>query len=329
MLFKIFMKKSVKRIMYTFIIKNEISKFSNILIGYKNSNVQEKFFSGINSLGMAYKEVEIILSYVLQKNKVFFKIYDSIQIEDEQYAKICDFIERRAKGEPLAYILGIKEFFGYDFYVNQSTLIPRPDTELLIETALDYFHNKKDTIYLSDFGTGTGCILLTLLKEWKNAFGIGVDISKQALELAQKNAISLEVEHNAFFLYDDFTSNVFLENFLVFIKNCFKQNSLDLLISNPPYIPQNEYIALDNSVKEFEPKTALYSPDSKAMGTFHIEKVIQIAEKILKPKGLLLIEHGYNQGKDVCNICLSYGFDQVQTKFDYAGNERFLYAIKQ
>lgn len=310
-------------------IKDEINKLSNILIGCSNSTKKDFYFSGIDSKAMARKEVEIIFSYILKKDKVFLKIHDIITISNKDYEKIYALIKRRLKGEPLAYLIGTKEFFGYDFFVDSSTLIPRADTEVLVETALAYFLDKKETIYCSDFGTGTGCILLTLLKEWKNAYGIGLDISENALNLAKKNAKFLDVADRAFFLQSDFTCFDFMDNFSTFLNLSVKQKSLDLLISNPPYIPQNEYDCLDNSVKGYEPKTALYSPNALYKGTFHIEKLIQIAEKFLKPKGLLLIEHGYNQGNAVYNICSSYAFEKIETKYDYAGNERFLFAIKQ
>lgn len=314
--------------MNTFKIKDIISQFSKFIYDSDKIDSEGLFFSGIDSLALARKEIEILLMHVLNKDKVFLRTHDFCYISEYEFQLLTNLVERRAKGEPLAYLLGKKEFFGYDFYVDNTTLIPRADTEILIETALEYFKNKNKPIHIADFGTGTGCILLTLLKELEQSKGIGIDIAKGSISLAMKNCSALDLDKSVMFFSMDFTDKNFFQEFTTVIQK-MNINKFDLVISNPPYIPENEYTVLDNSVKNYEPKTALYSPNTKYSGLYHIEKVIELAEKLLNQKGLLLIEHGYNQGKAVRESCYLYDFDEIKTGYDYGGNERFLYAVKK
>lgn len=293
---------------------------------------QEKnfFSSGLTDLAEAKNEIYYLLAYVVKKNKVFLISHSEYVLTEEEQKTFLQCFDRRKNGEPLAYITGQKEFYGNNFFVDTSTLIPRPDTEILVEEAVGYYQQqgKNPSFQIMDLGTGTGCILLSVLKECENSFGYGIDINSHAVELAEKNAFALALEQRSKFFEANFTNVSFLEQAL---NEILQGRQLDCLVSNPPYIPVFEYQALDKSVRQYEPETALVSGQAQngENGLAHAEKILQLGEKLLKPNGLLLIEHGYNQGKALQKLCSGYAYTAVKTLFDFAGNERALYAIKK
>ena len=186
-------------------------------------------------------DAEIILSDIMGVPREFLIINNHINISKKILNKYDQAINRRTKKEPVAYITGKKEFWSTDFFVNGATLVPRPETELLIYKVIDFFKNKK--INILDIGTGSGCILLSVLKELHNSYGIGIDISSKAIKMAKKNSKNLNLHHRS--------------KFKVFDLNNFDNGKYDLIISNPPYIPTNDIKKLSKDITDYEPRLAL------------------------------------------------------------------------
>ena len=251
---------------------------------------------------------EILLSYVLGRSRENILINLDKKVGGHDIVKFYDFIERRSMKEPIAYILKEKEFWSKDFVVNKSTLIPRPETELMVEKLIKIYYGKK--ILILDIGTGSGCILVSLLSELKNSNGIGVDISKKALEIAKINALKHEVDHK-----------------LRFEKKCFSKifnKKFDLIVSNPPYINQRKINKLDDDIKKFEPLIALNGGND---GLDVITKVIYKAKEILKRKGKLSLEIGNEQLIKVSNILRNNNFKIKENIKDYNDNTRCLISV--
>ena len=251
---------------------------------------------------------EILLSYVLGRSRENILINLDKKVGGHDIVKFYDFIERRSMKEPIAYILKEKEFWSKDFVVNKSTLIPRPETELMVEKLIKIYYGKK--ILILDIGTGSGCILISLLSELKNSNGIGVDISKKALEIAKINALKHKVDHK-----------------LRFEKKCFSKifnKKFDLIVSNPPYINQRKINKLDDDIKKFEPLIALNGGND---GLDVITKVIYKAKEILKRKGKLSLEIGNEQLIKVSNILRNNNFKIKENIKDYNDNTRCLISV--
>ena len=251
---------------------------------------------------------EILLSNVLGKTRENILINLDKKVSGDEILKFNDFIERRSMKEPIAYILKEKEFWSKDFVVNKSTLIPRPETELMVEKLIKIYYGKK--ILILDIGTGSGCILISLLSELKNSNGIGVDISNKALEIAKINALKHEVDHK-----------------LRFEKKCFSKifyKKFDLIVSNPPYIDQRKINKLDDDIKKFEPLIALNGGND---GLDVITKVIYKAKEILKRKGMLSLEIGNEQLIKVSNILRNNNFKIKENIKDYNDNTRCLISV--
>lgn len=316
--------------MKAFSIHEIVQAFGQELYIFLQQQEQSLFSSGITDLAEAKNEIYYLLTYVLKKDKVFLISHAEYVLTEQEQKIFLQCFERRKNFEPLAYIVGQKEFYGNNFFVDASTLVPRPDTEILVEEAVSYYQRqrKNSSFQIMDLGTGTGCILLSVLKECENSFGYGIDINPHAVELAERNADALGLEKRSKFFVADFTNALFLAQAQ---KEILQGRQLDCLASNPPYIPNFEYQGLDKSVRLYEPETALVSGQAQngENGLAHAEKILQLGEKFLKSGGLLLIEHGYNQGKALQKLCSCYGYAAVKTLFDLAENERALYAIKK
>lgn len=306
-----------------------VQEFGEELYAVLQQREQSLYTTGINSLADAKNEIYYLLSFVLQKDKVFLLSHAEYVLSKAEWELFIHSFERRKKGEPLAYITGQKEFYGSNFFVDASTLIPRPDTEILVDEAVAYFTEQKHNqpLYVMDLGTGTACILLSVLKECPQCFGYGIDINKKAIELAKRNASHLGLAERCHFFTADFTNEAFLDQ----VEDILQGKQLDCIVSNPPYIPDYEYHVLNDSVKQFEPKAALVSGEAQngENGLAHAEKILQAGEKLLTSGGLLLIEHGYNQGKAMQALCAHYHYTSIKTLMDLGGNERALYAIKK
>lgn len=223
-------------------------------------------------------------------------------------------VARRAKGEPVAYLLGEKEFYGLRFRVTPDVLIPRPETELLVEEAERLF--PADTpLRFADFGTGSGALAVALAHVFPHSHGLAVDLSAQALEVARRNAREQNVAARLDFLCADFTSLA------------LAPASLDLVVANPPYVTEAEYADLSHEVRGFEPGLALVSADA---GLAHIRGLAPVAARALKPGGVLLCEFGSGQGRAVLELFSdpALGYAQPVVLSDYAGLDRVLRAIR-
>jgi len=222
---------------------------------------------------------EILVSHLINipRESIYSKLKENLppnKAEDLQ-----KLVSRRVKKEPIAYILNNKEFWSTNFYVDRSVLIPRPETEVLIDLILSQINNKNNYFNILDIGTGSGCILVSLLKELTKAKGIGIDKSSKAIAVAKKNSISQQVDSRSSF------KNVNLEN-IKFDKK------FDLIVSNPPYLPDVSLKNLNLDIKLYEPKIAL---QGGVQGVDFLCKIITLASKILKINGLLALEIGDNQ----------------------------------
>ena len=380
------------------------------------------FTSGIMNSEEAKREASIIFCHCIGIDKIQLRLREKFDVTEEQLLLLEAYLERRASGEPLAYIFGYKEFFGIDFMVNQHTLIPRPETEFLVEEALSFEAN--EFCLFLDLGCGSGCIALSVLQNRPQAHAILVDISPEALAVARENAFRLGVGNRAHFILGDFTCASFKEKLMSVCKDlsCLNANNkdnhlrknaffrdessressydfsrdssressydfsknnngldtiqsdktqlheiqFDMIISNPPYIPIDEYNKLHTSVKDYEPQTALVSQDIiddieniqdikntrdtkntrdvelkdlnlsvqnhdssfAKKGLFHAYAVIHLAQEMLKPCGLLLIEHGYNQAQDCRDLCDKQKWRLVTSGKDYGDIERYLKAFR-
>ena len=222
---------------------------------------------------------EILVSYLINipREIIYSKLKDNLPSnKTEELQKL---VSRRVKKEPIAYILNNKEFWSTNFYVDRSVLIPRPETEVLIDLILSKINYKQNYLNILDIGTGSGCILISLLKELIKSKGIGVDKSSKAITIAKKNSISQKVDNRALF------KNVNLEE-IKFDKK------FDLIVSNPPYLPDVSLKNLNSDIKLYEPKIAL---QGGVQGVDFLYKIIDLASKILKINGLLGLEIGDNQ----------------------------------
>jgi release factor glutamine methyltransferase len=252
-------------------------------------------------------DAEIILASLLKKRREQIIINREEKVSNSNINNFNKLINRRSRREPLAYILRQKEFWSKSFFVNRSTLIPRPETELLCDIVIKKIKNR--TSYILDIGTGSGCILLSILSEIKKAKGIGIDISKKAIEVAKKNSNKLGLNQRAKF----FTKS--LNN----IRDC----KFDLVVSNPPYIKTSDIKNLSEDVRKFEPKIAL---DGGKDGLDVIKKVIYKSKTILKKLGLLALEIGYGQHYKVSQILKEQDFREELLVEDYRNNIRCILA---
>ena len=246
---------------------------------------------------------ELILSKILNKKREEVLINLSQEINERDHLMYNNLIYRRSLNEPVAYILEKKEFWSKDFLVSPDTLIPRPETELMVEELVNIFKEKK--ISILDIGTGSGCILISLLSELKDSKGIGIDISNNAIKIAKKNLEKHKITNNIKFLNKSLDSN-------------FNQK-YDLIVSNPPYIKSKEIRNLTEDIKKYEPRIAL---DGGNDGLDLIKKVIYKAEYILKIKGTLALEIGNEQFKQVSELLVNKNFKIEQTIKDYKNNIR-------
>ena len=250
---------------------------------------------------------ELLLSKTLDKSREEILVKLDQNINRGKFLVFKEYLQRRCHNEPVAYIIGEKEYWSEKFKVNKDTLIPRPETELMVEEILKKFEKKKLSIL--DVGTGSGCIILSLLNNLKNSNGIGVDISKNAISIAKINASKLKMLDRVKFL------NRSIEN--------LTSKKFDLIVSNPPYIKKNDIKHLTDDIKRFEPRMAL---DGGNDGLDLIKKVIYKSKNILKTKGMLALEIGNGQVKNVSKILLDNNFRIKQLIKDYKDNVRCVFA---
>ncbi|WP_019615073.1 peptide chain release factor N(5)-glutamine methyltransferase [Psychromonas ossibalaenae] len=261
-------------------------------------------FTLVNS-DSALLDAQVLLAFVLAKETVYLMTWPERDLTREQKSRFEALISQRVNGVPVAHLTGTREFWSLALKVNNSTLIPRPDTEILVETALEFC---PQDAHILDLGTGTGAIALALASELPQAQCLGIDFSRDAVALANENKQLLEMA-NVTFKQSDWFADV--------------GGEFDLIVSNPPYIDQNDHHLEQGDVR-FEPLSALVAEQS---GLSDIRLIAEQARQYLKKQAMLIIEHGFEQGAAVREILNGYGYSQVQTKKDYGGNDRITMAV--
>ena len=278
-------------------------------------NIQSAVIEGTSvlknkSIISAQLDTEILMAKALGKSREYIILnHDKVlNIENLEYFK--KLVDERATRKPIAYLLNKKFFWKSEFYVNKNTLIPRPDTEIIIEQILKVTKNK-NYLRILDIGIGSGCILLSILKERKNYYGIGIDISKDSLEISKINAKKLLVEERIKFYKSDVDK--------------FAQGKYDLIVSNPPYIKSSDLKYLESDVSKFEPKLAL---DGGLDGMSEIRKVVNKSSELIKKKGKLILEIAFDQKNEVKKLLKDKGFYIDNTVKDFAQNNRCIVSTK-
>jgi len=263
--------------------------------------------SGVKSSKL---DCEILISKVLKINRANIILNMNKDLTNDELSHFDELINQRSKKKPVAYLTGKKEFWKYKFHVTKDVLIPRPDTELIIEKVLELTTNKKSLNFL-DIGTGSGCIILSILKEKIFFYGTGIDISKKSLKICKINADNLGVI-NRLRLFESDIDN-------------FKYGKYDLIISNPPYIKKLDLKYLEKDVIGYEPITAL---NGGLDGLSEIRKVINGSAKLIKKNGFLILEIGFDQTEKVKGILKEKGFFVKKIFKDLAKKNRCILSIK-
>lgn len=252
----------------------------------------------------ALLDAQVLLAFVLGKETIYLMTWPERVLDNTQLESFKSLVKKRCQGHPIAHLTGTREFWSLPLKVNSSTLIPRPDTEVLVEVALE---KVKQNAHILDLGTGTGAIILALASELKSANCVGVDYSHDAVSLANQNLQSLQL-NNVQIKQSDWFSNV--------------QGRFDLIVSNPPYIDEDD-IHLKQGDVRFEPLSALVAKDN---GLADIRHITQQASAFLSIDGYLMFEHGFDQAKQVQAILADSGYRNIQSVQDYAGNDRVTFA---
>mgnify|MGYP006057624361 FL=1 len=262
-----------------------------------------------NNIISAKLDSEILMSQAIKKNKKFIilNLHKEIKKKDLDYFE--NLIQERAKSKQIAQIIKKKDFWKYEFIVNNNVLIPRPDTEILIEQALKLVKNK-NRLQILDIGIGSGCILMSILKEKKNFIGTGIDISNKSLQISKVNGQKLRINNRLRL----FKSNI----------DNFNTGKYDLIISNPPYIKKSNLKCLEKDIG-FEPKQAL---DGGLDGLSEIRKVINKSSELIKRSGHFIIEIGFDQKNKVKKILRDNGFYIKKTVKDLSNHDRCIVSIK-
>ena len=271
----------------------------------KGSSILKK-----NGIKTSRLDSEILMSKAINKDRVFMILNSNQKLEKKLLNCFFDLIKKRSIGTPVSYLTGKKNFWNNEFQINKNVLIPRPDTELIIQEALKFTKNK-NKLRVLDIGTGSGCLILTILKEKKNFSGIGIDISKKCLNLAKINRDNFALGNRVKFLKSD------IDN--------FNYGKYDLIISNPPYIRKTDLKYLERDVINFEPLIAL---NGGIDGLSEIRKVIYRSFKLLKSNGKLILEIGFNQKNDVKKLLKKKGFYINEVVKDLAKNSRCIISTK-
>ena len=258
----------------------------------------------------SHLDSQILISEALKvkKNNILLNLENEIPIKNLDYFDFL--VKERIKKKPIAYILRKKEFWKYDFFVDQNVLIPRPETELIVDNVLKLTKNKSK-LNILDIGVGSGCIILSILKERKNFNGTGIDICKKSLNICKINSYYLGVSSRIKLFKSD------VDN--------FQNGKYDLIVSNPPYIKNSLLKYLEKDIIGFEPKLAL---DGGNEGLSVVRKVIERSSRLIKKKGLLILEIAYDQKKQVKKILMDKGFFIKKIVKDLAGNDRCIISLK-
>ena len=278
-------------------------------------NIQLAIQQGTNILtgkriNTAKLDAEILMAKTLKKDRKFIILNNNKDLEDKNLKYFNKLIKERASRKPIAHLTNKKFFWNNEFFINKNTLIPRPDTEVIVEQVLKLTKHK-NMMNILDIGVGSGCILLSILKERKNFYGTGIDISKNALDICKINAKRLKVDGRTKFYKSD------IDN--------FDNGKYDLIISNPPYIKRTQLKYLEKDVVGFEPKHAL---DGGIEGLSEIRKVINKSSELIKKKGHLVLEIGFDQKRSVKEILEKKGFYIKKIVKDLSNIDRCIISIK-
>ena len=263
-----------------------------------------------NDVKFSALDSEILLAKALKKQRKYLILNLDKMLNKKNLEIYKNLINQRSNGKPVAYLTKKKDFWNSEFIIEQGTLIPRPDTEVLIEATLELF-KYKDYANILDVGVGSGCIILSILKEKHRFHGTGIDVSSKSISLSKLNAKKFSLENRVKFIKRD------VDNFC--------HGKYDLIISNPPYINSNKIKYLEKDVINFEPKLAL---DGGLDGTFKILKIIEKASTLLKSNGRLILEFGYDQKIKIISLLKKRGFYINKIIKDYAKNDRCVISTK-
>jgi release factor glutamine methyltransferase len=278
-------------------------------------NIENILVKGIailknNNIPNPSLDSEILLSESINKDKKYIILNSKKKLNRSQLDSFNTFIDRRKNGEPIAYLTSKKEFWKDEFYVNKDVLIPRPDTEMIIEQVIKTY-SKNSQLQVLDIGTGSGCILLSIIKERPNFYGTGIDISKKSINVSKINAKQLNLANRVKFIHSS------VDNFNI--------GKYDLIVSNPPYIELLNLKYLEKDVINFEPKLALSGGFD---GFSKIRKVITRTSTLIKKKGKFILEIGFNQKNRVKEILKEKGFYVNKVIKDYGKNDRCIISTK-
>lgn len=253
----------------------------------------------------------LVLCKLLNVDKSYIYTYGDRKVSTDVVDKFLELMEKRSLGYPIQYILGEREFMGLDFYLDEGVLVPRPDTEILVEYIIKYIEDryKQDNINVLDLGVGSGAISLSIANYCNNTQVIGVDISDKAIEVANINKNRLNLSNVDFYKGDLFQA----------LDGLNMDKKFHIITSNPPYIPRKDIEDLDIQVKDFEPRIAL---DGGLDGLDFYRKITPDSKRFLSQNGLLIYEIGYDQGESVRDILIKEGFKEVSIKKDLQGHDR-------
>lgn len=253
-------------------------------------------------------DTELILAWVLGQDRLYLMMYPDRLLTPKEEVVADEWLLRRKNGYPIQYILKEREFMGLDFGVEEGVLIPRPDTETLVETVLQILHSKqKAVLHGLEIGCGSGVISISLLRYVQNLRMDAIDINPKALELTRKNAQKNQVS----------------ERLCIYASNLFEQvskdSTFDFIVSNPPYIRTDDIVNLSREIREFEPREAL---DGRADGLYFYRRILEEGRNYLVNRGFVAVEIGWDQGQDLLFLSERYGYEQAQIIKDIAGQDR-------
>jgi release factor glutamine methyltransferase len=263
-----------------------------------------------NNIKSALLDSEILLSEAINKSREFIILNSNHDVSEKELNYFEEMVNKRLRGKPIAYLTGKKFFWKNEFFVNEKVLIPRPDTEIIIEQVLKIYKKKNKIIFL-DIGFGSGCILLSILKERKDFRATGVDISNHALKVCKINAYKLGVKNRVKLFKSDIDK--------------FSKGKYDLIISNPPYIKNLDLKYLEKDVIKFEPELAL---DGGLDGLSEIRKIIKKSSELIKNGGKLILEIAYDQKEEVKQLLKKNSFYINSVIKDLANNDRCIISTK-
>ena len=253
---------------------------------------------------------EILMAKTIKKNRNYILLNSNYIINRNELNNFYNLIEQRSLGNPIAYLINKKFFWNSEFFIKSGVLIPRPDTELLVENVLN-ITKQKNKIKILDIGVGSGCILLSILKERKNFYGTGLDLSKKCIDITRINANNLGLSSRLKLYKSDVDK--------------FNIGKYDLVVSNPPYIKKNYIKYLERDIAEFEPRLAL---DGGLDGLSEIRKVVKKTSELIKKNGKFILEIGFDQKNKVINILKKEGFYINSIQKDLANNDRCIVSTK-